>query len=226
MTDFVDFEFERKFLVARDSAFPIENGSYIFQGFPYIGHESNIRVRMEATFSSVSLSIAGDGLDLLRSQDIVKLLTSVDCNETGLLTIKESGGGRSGVRYEKEVDIATDVARSILIEMALNDPSSVILKKRYSHITSYNDRTWSWEIDVFEGANAPLILAECEDAEPVSNLWIPKFCQREVTGDIRFTNAYLAAHPFSTWPNHDSYFPLFRFSDEFGTNTFESTDSS
>lgn len=160
-------------------------------------------------------------LNLRRSDDLLHLLANVNCAENGLLTIKESGGGRSGVRYEKEVDISSEVVKSILMELAHRKPTSIILKRRYSHIISLNDRTWSWEIDVFEGVNAPLILAECEDAEPVADLWIPKFCHREVTGDIRFTNAYLATHPFSTWKDQHTFLSDPAFSNEFGTNMFE-----
>lgn len=221
MTDILDFEFERKFVVASDAPFPTENGCYIFQAFPYIGDEWAIRIRMEAAISSVSHVKDAHSLDLRRSDDLLHLLANVGCAENGLLTTKESGGGRSGVRYEKEVDISSDVVKSVLMEMTRQDPTSLIIKRRYSHIISLNDRTWSWEIDVFEGVNAPLILAECEDAEPVADLWIPKFCHREVTGDIRFTNAYLATHPFSAWEDQHTFLSDQAFSREFGTNVFE-----
>lgn len=225
MTSTFDFEFERKFTVLADTTFPIENGSYIFQGFPYIGNECTVRVRMEAAIESVCRIQEESCLNLRSSDGLLQLLTNVDCNEEGLLTIKETGGGRSGVRYEKEVSISSEVVKSILMDLACRNPSSVVLKRRYSHITSFDDRTWSWEIDVFEGANAPLLLAECEDAEPVADLWIPNFCHREVTGDIRFTNAYLATHPFSSWSDSSMFLSGPTFSDEFGTNTFESGGS-
>ena len=221
MSELGDFEFERKFVVANGGSFPTENGNYVFQAFPYIGRECVIRARMEAAISSVTELKQRHNLSLHHTVDLVRLLADVHCTNSGLLTIKESGGGCSGVRYEKEMDISTEVVKSVLIELARRNLTSIIIKRRYSHIVSLNDRTWSWEIDVFEGTNAPLILAECEDAEPVSDLWIPKFCLREVTGDIKFTNAYLATHPFSTWVDQDAFLSGPTFSTEFGENTFE-----
>lgn len=222
MTDIHDFEFERKFLLKSERSFPDTNGHFIFQAFPYLGSSCGIRVRMEASIQSVDQIIHEHRLNLQRFEDISFLIENCNCTQDSLLTIKESGGGRSGVRYEKEATVSTNVVRSILMDVAHRDPQALILKRRYSHIISAQERTWSWEVDVFEGFNAPLILAECEDAEPVIDLLIPDFCQREVTGDVRFTNAYLAVHPFSTWPNQEFLAP--RFSEEFGTNTFEATD--
>ena len=56
-----------------------------------------------------------------------------------------------------------------------------------------------WEIDVFEGANAGLVIAEIElDAadEPISK---PAWLGEEVTGDRRYYNSWLSNHPFTTW---------------------------
>mgnify|MGYP001744210170 FL=1 len=224
MTEILDFEFERKFLLKNDTSFPNTNGYFIFQAFPYLDDSCGIRVRMEASLQSVEHIIRTHGLNLKRSDDVAYLIEHCDCSEDSLLTIKESGGGCSGVRYEKETTVSTNVVRSILMHLAHSDVSAIILKERYSHIVSFQKRTWSWEIDVFQGFNAPLVLAECEDAAPVTDLFIPKFCEREVTGDIQFTNAYLAVHPFSTWANRDSVLSSLSFSNEFGTNTFEATD--
>jgi len=60
-------------------------------------------------------------------------------------------------------------------------------------------RGFTWEVDVFEGANAPLVVAEIElDAEdqPFEK---PSWAGEEVSGDPRYLNTYLSNHPYSEW---------------------------
>lgn len=62
-----------------------------------------------------------------------------------------------------------------------------------------------WTVDVFEGANAGLVVLEIED-EPgqdrVSALTradLPAWVGEEVSEDFAYTNAALSKKPFSTW---------------------------
>ncbi len=56
-----------------------------------------------------------------------------------------------------------------------------------------------WVLDVFEGENAPLVLAEVEIASADQAVLIPSWCGREVTGRHDLSNAALAHHPFARW---------------------------
>ena len=56
-----------------------------------------------------------------------------------------------------------------------------------------------WEVDEFSGANAGLVLAEIELPGEDTAFDKPEWLGEEVTADSRFTNAYLADHPYSTW---------------------------
>jgi CYTH domain-containing protein len=56
-----------------------------------------------------------------------------------------------------------------------------------------------FEIDVFSGENAGLILAEVELATPEESYPKPKWLGKEVTGDIRYYNSQLSKKPFNTW---------------------------
>jgi adenylate cyclase len=56
-----------------------------------------------------------------------------------------------------------------------------------------------WEIDVFEGENAGLVVAEVELPSPHAKLALPSWAGREVTDDARFFNSNLARHPYSRW---------------------------
>ncbi len=56
-----------------------------------------------------------------------------------------------------------------------------------------------WEIDVFEGANAGLVVAEIELDAVDEAFSLPPWVGREVSDDERYYNVYLARHPYSQW---------------------------
>jgi len=58
-----------------------------------------------------------------------------------------------------------------------------------------------WEVDVFEGQNAGLILAEIELNNEDETFLIPNWITQEVSGDIRYYNSYLAENPYRNWSN-------------------------
>lgn len=57
-----------------------------------------------------------------------------------------------------------------------------------------------WEVDVFEGDNAGLVVAEVELESEDESVSLPPWIGREVSVDPRYRNTYLAEHPFVTWP--------------------------
>lgn len=56
-----------------------------------------------------------------------------------------------------------------------------------------------WVLDVFEGANAPLVVAEVELVSAASPLVLPSWCGREISGRHELSNAALARRPLSLW---------------------------
>jgi CYTH domain-containing protein len=56
-----------------------------------------------------------------------------------------------------------------------------------------------WEIDVFTDKNEGLIIAEIELTSEEQKFVLPDWVEKEVTGDIRYYNSFLAKTPFSTW---------------------------
>ena len=65
------------------------------------------------------------------------------------------------------------------------------------HIVPYAGATW--EIDVFAGENAGLILAEVELPHENAPLELPPFVGAEVTGRTQYYNSSLVARPYRTW---------------------------
>ncbi len=58
-----------------------------------------------------------------------------------------------------------------------------------------------WEIDVFHGDNAGLIVAEIELSDEAEDFERPRWIGREVSDDPRYYNANLSIRPYRTWSN-------------------------
>ncbi|HEY4195867.1 MAG TPA: CYTH domain-containing protein [Mucilaginibacter sp.] len=57
----------------------------------------------------------------------------------------------------------------------------------------------TWEVDVFMGDNAGLIVAEIELKSEDEEFEKPDWITTEVTDDNRYANSNLATHPFKDW---------------------------
>ena len=98
------------------------------------------------------------------------------------LTLK--GAVRGMTRAEYEYDIPIDDA-SEMLQMA--EPH--VLEKR-RHLVPFGGLTW--EIDVFEGRHAGLVIAEVELDSEEQQVELPDWVGREVTDDDRYYNASLS----------------------------------
>jgi CYTH domain-containing protein len=56
-----------------------------------------------------------------------------------------------------------------------------------------------WEVDVFEGDNQGLTIAEIELKSTDETFELPPWIGQEVTGDKRYYNSYLSKNPFNNW---------------------------
>lgn len=110
-----------------------------------------------------------------------------------VLTIK--GGGEGIVRSEYEYEIPRSDAEEMLEQLCR---APLIDKTRY-HVRHQGHL---WEIDVFAGANAGLVVAEIElDAEH-EVFARPGWLGLEVSDDPRYYNARLAQHPYCEWDDN------------------------
>lgn len=109
----------------------------------------------------------------------------------GFITVKgiSSADGLSRFEWEKEINIKDAEALLLLCE------DFVIDKTRY--IIPFD--TVVFEVDVFEGANKGLVVAEVELESTEQQFEKPEWLGEELTGDERFYNAYLSNVPFSSW---------------------------
>ena len=95
------------------------------------------------------------------------------------------------IRHEFEYPTPLDEADEMLSLCIGN----IIEKTRY--LVDYCGHTW--EIDVFFGVNAGLVLAEIElesENEPFEH---PDWLGKDVSGDNRYLNSSLVKYPFNQW---------------------------
>ena len=110
--------------------------------------------------------------------------------EKGYLTVKGPGALN---RFEWEKEISADEAEALL---SLAEPG-IVDKTRY--LVPAGDGRHTWEVDVFHGDNEGLVVAEIElssDDDPFDR---PDWLGEEVTGDPRYYNSSLRAHPYKEW---------------------------
>lgn len=105
------------------------------------------------------------------------------------ITVKGRTDGVSRPEYEFRIPLKE--ANEMLDTLCGN----VVEKTRYR--LRFRRRTW--EVDVFEGTNEGLILAEIELQSEDQQYKLPPWVTENVTGDLRYYNSYLADKPFSAW---------------------------
>ncbi|MHC3994266.1 CYTH domain-containing protein [Thiomicrolovo sp. ZZH C-3] len=113
-------------------------------------------------------------------------------NEKAYLTLK---GKRAGlVRSEFEYEIPVEDAHAMLQELCA---APLIEKKRYEIV--YEGHLW--EVDIFEGDNAGLYLAEIELQRADESFALPPWVTREVSDDRRYYNSNLRTLPYARFKN-------------------------
>jgi len=147
--------------------------------------------------SDIWRDVAAPGMAIFQGYLLTGEGTSVRIrtrDDEAFLTIKGPSVGMA--RPEFEYSIPLEDARAMLPLCGYG----AVEKTRYLVEV---DR-WTWEIDVFSGANEGLVLAEVELTSETEQPTIPEWIGQEVTGDHRYFNGYLATRPFRDWPASQS----------------------
>ncbi len=110
--------------------------------------------------------------------------------KTGYLTIKGLTVGATRLEYEYEISVSD--SNEMLDELC---EKPIIEKNRYK--VEFDGLIW--EIDEFFGENEGLVYAEVELTSEDQEIKKPAWIGDEVTGDPRFFNSNLIAHPYSKW---------------------------
>lgn len=108
--------------------------------------------------------------------------------------INIKGMTTSMVRTEYEYPVPVPDAEDMLARMC---QGALIIKTRYL----VRHKNHDWEIDMFEGDNTGLVVAEIELDATDESFALPEWAGAEVTGDPRYLNINLVHHPLVHWQN-------------------------
>lgn len=116
-------------------------------------------------------------------------------DKSAWLTIKgpSRDGGLSRFEWEKQITLSEALELLPLAEGALID------KQRY--LVPFEGHTF--EVDEFFGDNDGLTIAEVELGSTDEEFARPAWLGREVTGEKRFYNSHLRAHPYAAWSDEE-----------------------
>jgi CYTH domain-containing protein len=126
---------------------------------------------------------------LAASGEALTLRVRTAGTEQAWLTLKLPAGGIARHEFEYAIPLADAQA-------LLQHSGEQLAKQRHGLDLPGGD----WVLDVFEGANAPLVIAEVELATADQSVAVPPWCVQELTGLGGFSNAALARRPFASWP--------------------------
>lgn len=117
----------------------------------------------------------------------IRVRTSQD---RGWLNVKSATIGIERQEFEYEIPLKD---ANTMLESLARKP----LIEKTRHIVDFGEH--AWEIDVFEGENKGLVVAEIELAtlgEPFSK---PSWVGEDVSHDIRYYNTSLSKRPYDKW---------------------------
>lgn len=110
-------------------------------------------------------------------------------DQTGIITIKGKTQGITRAEYEYEIPYEDALE---LLKLCETPP---LVKTRF--IVKVAGK--QWEIDIFEGDNKGLSVAEIELRTEEEAFEKPTWLGQEVTHDKKYLNACLIQHPYQKW---------------------------
>lgn len=113
-------------------------------------------------------------------------------DEKAFITVKgeSSNKGTSRFEWEKEITLTEAEALLKICEPGIIEKNRFIIPEKSGLF---------YEVDVFFGDNKGLIVAEIEVPYEDYQISKPDWLGKEVTGDIRYYNAFLSSNPFCKW---------------------------
>ncbi len=117
----------------------------------------------------------------------VRIRTS---NNKAWLNIKSATIGSHRHEYEYEIPISEGLE---IMNTLCNTP----LIEKTRHFVPFKQHLW--EIDIFEGENEGLIIAEVELSKIGETFSLPSWAGDEVTDDLRYYNNNLCKLPYKKW---------------------------
>ena len=124
--------------------------------------------------------------------DIVQFYLAVSSDRSVRLRISDGGAARLTLKFGSHLPVREEFEYEVPLADALEMQSQAVgtvIEKIRHHV---RHRGYLYEVDVFAGRLDGLIVAELETADTVPVDRLPSWLGREVTGDMRYSNAMLA----------------------------------
>ncbi len=115
-------------------------------------------------------------------------------DKTATLTVKSKSSSLRRLELEYPVPLLEAEAM-----MQLRQGSMI---EKIRHVVPWDDL--EWEIDVFLGSNAGLVVAEIELDNEHQEFSMPEWIGREITGQLEYYNSALVTHPYCEWTRQDA----------------------
>ncbi len=179
-------EIERRFLVAGEAWCPLVAWSQALEQGYLLASANGPTLRVRS--SRVSAIASSGRSEAPASPDGLVSPASLETGAQAWLTLKLAAAGIARHEYEYAIPPGDGLA-------LLGHCGSKLVKRRHGLNLPGGD----WVLDVFEAANAPLVIAEVELEREDQEVAIPPWCVREITGEGAFSNAALASRPFDHW---------------------------
>ena len=112
------------------------------------------------------------------------------CGDQAHLNIKSATLGVRRSEYDYEIPLVDALE---MLDHLCEKP--LIEKTRYHVRHDHHD----WEVDVFGGDNAGLVVAELELTHEQESFALPPWVGAEVSHDPRYYNVCLVKHPYKLW---------------------------
>jgi len=112
---------------------------------------------------------------------------------SAVMTIK--GARQPGQLGKTEIEFRIPEQQAKELVMAGIAIGETIIKDRY--IVMHDGMLW--ELDVFDGLNRGLMIAEVELEREDQAITLPSWVGEEITDDHRYSNSSLALHPLKDW---------------------------
>ena len=125
----------------------------------------------------------------LARNSAMSLRIRIKGERSATLTVKSAAAEMRRLEFEYEIPLADANSLFDLRE------GGIVAKLRYK-LPSQGS---VWEIDVFEGENQGLVMAEIELPNEDKPFERPPWLGQEITADPRYSNASLAVTPYGKW---------------------------
>lgn len=200
-------ETERKFLLANDAwKSGVTEKIEMCAGYLNNNPDNAVSVRFNGNAAFICLQGPGGAFDvmanptmairirdLLQEQPNAAVRVRTENDQAYLILKGKEIEGDPLSRPELDVPIELGLANSIL--NALCAPEQVVSKTR--HLVPVDGAIW--EVDVFHGRNAGLVVAEIEIPSKDTAVTLPDWIGAEVSLDKRYSNLALSRHPYAEW---------------------------